>query len=109
MPLRLWCLTSLSIISQLLITWRSVLFVEENGVPGGNHRPAANHLQTLSHNVALHTIEAITLTIKSPMRLCIHICILLIHVYNTNATFTHFLFPLVCYIEALLIGVTALL
>jgi hypothetical protein len=46
---------------------RTVLLVEENGVPEGNHRPAANHLQTLSHNVALHTIEAITLTITSPM------------------------------------------
>jgi hypothetical protein len=31
------------------------------------------------------------------------------HVDNTNATFTNFLFPLVCYIEVLLIGVTELL
>jgi hypothetical protein len=27
----------------------SVLLVEETGVPGENHRPAASHLQTLSH------------------------------------------------------------
>ena len=30
---------------------RSGLLVEETGVPGENHRPAANHRQTLSHNV----------------------------------------------------------
>jgi hypothetical protein len=27
----------------------------ETGVPGENHRPVANHLQTLSHNVVLST------------------------------------------------------
>jgi len=30
------------------ISWRSVLLVEETGE---NHRPAASHRQTLSHNV----------------------------------------------------------
>ena len=25
------------------ISWRSVLLVEENGVPGENHQPAASH------------------------------------------------------------------
>ena len=25
-----------------VISWRSVLFVEETGVPGGNHRPVAS-------------------------------------------------------------------
>jgi hypothetical protein len=34
-----------------VISWRSVLSMEETGVPGENHRPAASHLQTLSHNV----------------------------------------------------------
>jgi len=34
------------------ISWRSVLLVEETGVPGENQRPFANHRQTLSHNVA---------------------------------------------------------
>ena len=29
--------------------------VEETGVPGENHRPAASHLQTLSHNAASST------------------------------------------------------
>jgi hypothetical protein len=33
------------------ISWRSVLLVEETGVPGENHRPVASHWQTLSHNV----------------------------------------------------------
>jgi hypothetical protein len=35
--------------------WRSVLLVEETGVPGENHRPAANHGQTLSHNIVSTT------------------------------------------------------
>jgi len=37
------------------ILWWSVLLVEETGVPGEYHRPAASHLQTLSHNVVLST------------------------------------------------------
>jgi hypothetical protein len=36
--------------SILVISWRSVLLVEETGGPGENHRPA-RHWQTLSHNV----------------------------------------------------------
>jgi len=35
------------------MSWRSVLLVEETGVPGENRRPAANHSQTLSHQVHL--------------------------------------------------------
>jgi hypothetical protein len=34
-----------------IISWRSVLLVEETERPGENHRPAASHRQTLSHNV----------------------------------------------------------
>ena len=29
--------------------------MEETGVPGENHRPAASHRQTLSHNVVSNT------------------------------------------------------
>jgi hypothetical protein len=32
-----------------VISWRSVSMVEESGGPGENHRPAASHWQTLSH------------------------------------------------------------
>jgi len=39
---------TLNIISA--ISWRSVLLVEETGVPGENYRPVASHWQTLSHN-----------------------------------------------------------
>ena len=28
-----------------VISWRAALLVEETGVPGENHRPAASHLQ----------------------------------------------------------------
>ena len=34
-----------------VISWRSVLLMEETGVPGENHRPVTSHRQTLSHNV----------------------------------------------------------
>ena len=37
--------------SYICISWWSVLLVEEIEVPGENHRPAASHWQTLSHNV----------------------------------------------------------
>jgi len=33
------------------ISWRSVLLVEETGVHGENHLPAAGHWKVLSHNV----------------------------------------------------------
>jgi hypothetical protein len=38
-----------------IISWWSVLLVEETGVLGENHRPVASHLQTLSHNVVSST------------------------------------------------------
>jgi hypothetical protein len=34
-----------------VISWRSVLLVEETGGPGENPRPVASNLQTLSQNV----------------------------------------------------------
>jgi hypothetical protein len=47
-----WCLTPLS-----TILWRSVILVEENVIPGENHRPATDHWQTLSHNVVHLTLR----------------------------------------------------
>jgi len=41
----------------LVISWRSVILVEETGVPEDNHRPAASHWQTLSHNVVSSTSQ----------------------------------------------------
>ena len=38
-----------------IISWRSIQLVEETGVPGENHRIAASHGQTLSHNVVSST------------------------------------------------------
>jgi len=37
------------LMSMNCISLRSVLLVDENGVPGENHRPVASHRQTLSH------------------------------------------------------------
>jgi hypothetical protein len=51
--LGLWCLSPLNNIS--VISWWSVLLLEETGVPGENHRPAANYPKTLSHNVVSST------------------------------------------------------
>ena len=38
-----------------VISWRSVLLVEETEVPGENHRPVASYRQTLSHIVVSST------------------------------------------------------
>jgi len=38
-----------------VMSWRSVLLVEETGVPGENHRPVASHWETLSHKVVSST------------------------------------------------------
>ena len=40
-----------------VISWWSVLLVEETGVPGENHRPVASHWQTLSHNAVSSTLR----------------------------------------------------
>ena len=34
-----------------VLTWRSVLLMEETGGAGENHRPVVSHWQTLSHYV----------------------------------------------------------
>jgi hypothetical protein len=38
-----------------IISWWSVLLVEETGVPGENHRPVTSHWQTLSLNAVSST------------------------------------------------------
>ena len=35
-----------------VISWRSILLMVETGVPVKNHRPTANHWQTLLHNTS---------------------------------------------------------
>ena len=40
-----------------VISWRSVLLMEETGPPGENHRPVASHWQTLSYNFASSTLR----------------------------------------------------
>ena len=41
--LGLWYLAPLSIIFFSIISWRSILFVQETGVLGENYIPAASH------------------------------------------------------------------
>ena len=38
-----------------VISWQSVLLVEETRAPAENHRPVTSHWQTLSHNVVSST------------------------------------------------------
>jgi hypothetical protein len=38
-----------------VLSWRSVLLVEETGVPGENHQPVECHRQILSNNVVSST------------------------------------------------------
>jgi hypothetical protein len=38
-----------------VISWRSVLMVEDTGVPRENHQPVASYRETLSHNVVSST------------------------------------------------------
>jgi len=40
-----------------VISWRSVLLVEETGVPGENQRPVSSHWQTVSLNVVSSTLR----------------------------------------------------
>ena len=40
-----------------VISWRLVLLVEEAGVPGENHWPAASHWQTLTYNILSTTLH----------------------------------------------------
>jgi len=40
-----------------VVSWGSVLLVEEPGVPGEDHRPDECHWQPLSHNAALVVID----------------------------------------------------
>ena len=42
--LGLWCLINAIFNNFSIITWRSVLLVEETGITGENHRPACNPL-----------------------------------------------------------------
>ena len=52
--LGLWCFNA-NFNNISVISWQSVLLVEETGVHGENHRPVSNHSQSLSHNVVSST------------------------------------------------------
>ena len=46
-----------------VISWRSVLLVEETGGSGENHRHVASHWQTLSHTVVHHAWFELTTSV----------------------------------------------
>jgi hypothetical protein len=57
-----------------VISWQSVLLVEETGVPGENYRPVTSHWQILSHNVVsstphlsgIRTLNELVLVVVNP-------------------------------------------
>ena len=49
-----------------VISWKSVLLVEEIGFPGENHRPAASHQQTLSPSVVPYQVHLAVTMIRPP-------------------------------------------
>ena len=49
--LGLWCITPLKNVS--VISWRSVLLVEETGVPGENHQDTDKFYHIMSYRVHL--------------------------------------------------------
>ena len=53
-PLMVWFVVFNATFNNIsIISWQSVLLVEETKLPRENHRPVASHWQTLSHNVIL--------------------------------------------------------
>jgi hypothetical protein len=70
-----------------VILWWSVLLVEESGVPGESHQPAASHWQTSSTNVVSNTprLSGIQIHNVSDDRHWLHI----IRVILFNATFNN--------------------
>ena len=50
-----------------VLSWRSVLLVATTWLPEENHRHAACHWQTLSHNVVLSGIRTHNVSVNSPV------------------------------------------
>jgi len=78
-----------------VISWWSVLLVEQTGVTGENHWPGACHWQTLSHNVLSHTPRhENTISSKNKKKYSYNTCEIsemyicyIIHMYYWNYTF----------------------
>ena len=69
-----------------ILSWRSVLLVEETGGPGENHRPVASHWQTLSHNIVHFTLIEIRITLSVVICTdCIGSCKSGVYISNTAA------------------------
>jgi hypothetical protein len=62
--LEVWFIVLNTVFNNIsVISWLSVLLVEETGVPGENYRPAVNRWQTLSQNVVSTPTAPIKITI----------------------------------------------
>jgi hypothetical protein len=59
----------------LVISWRSVLLVEETGIARDNHRPAASHWQTLSHKAVSSTPHLMITTTTVPYQSVSHVSV----------------------------------
>jgi hypothetical protein len=90
-PLKLWVRTSIfNNIS--VITWPSVLLVEETGVPEENHLPVTSHWQTLSgvkHHYPNLTLKILLLT---AVTVCVDLLHLIFHDFPQNLVLYEFYF-----------------
>jgi hypothetical protein len=75
--LGLWCLCA-TFNNISVILWWSILLVEETGVPGATHRPAASHWQTSSHNIVSSTSHHEQDSITHTMMILVILSIILI-------------------------------
>ena len=64
-----------------IISWWSVLLMEETGVLGENHRPVASHWQDVSHNVVSSTprLSVGLLEFKVVQNICANLLNLFLH------------------------------
>jgi hypothetical protein len=83
-----WVIEYISVISL-----RSVLLIELTGIPGENHRPAASHWQTLSHNGVLSAPHLSRIQTRNPTGIeptiypTQSITLIITQLYNTFNTF----------------------
>ena len=86
-----------------VISWQSVLLVEETGVAGENHRPVTSHWQTWSHNVVSSIPRLIGIWTHNISSDCIGSCKSNYHTIMTMTAHRKFLAFLAKYVDTAVI------
>ena len=68
--LEVWSMMFNATFNNISVIWRSVLLVEETGVPREKHWPAAGHWLTLSHNVVSSTPACVGFELTTLVVIC---------------------------------------